>query len=170
MNFQSLIARACLGACCLAVHVGGMAQSAASSSSTPAGGVRSEGSLKAQDPSPLPPMYTLHDYQVASKFSTAMMLAAPARRAVAEYHADHEGKWPASNRDAEFKPLLEERFAVRDVAISAGGTITVVFNDLVPELSGKSAVLAPVVADDGMVQFICSAPEIPRIYRRRACP
>ena len=124
----------------------------------------------AVDETPLPAMHSLHDYQVASKFAQGMMLAAGAKTSVIEYRDSHDGKWPASNKEAEFVPLLDAKDPVQSVSIGSAGVITVLFNCLVAEFCSKSAVLSPAIGGNGRVEFACTALEIPRMYRRKACP
>ncbi|MGA9341012.1 MAG: pilin [Rhodanobacteraceae bacterium] len=135
-------------------------------------GVLAEGGIKTIDPSPPPPIHTLHDYQIATKFVAAMMLTDRFRAAVDEYQA-FNGKWPASNADVDVPvfgdPELGVEGIIESISISKGGVITLEFSDLVPEFEGKSVTLTPSLGAGEKVEFVCSAPAIPRIYRRKSC-
>jgi hypothetical protein len=119
---------------------------------------------KSADDPPLPPIYTLHDSQVASAFAEGMTFTNSAGTAVLEYWVE-TGAWPTSNDEAKFSPSLDAKSPVQSVSIGPGGTITVLFNCLVAELCRKSAVLSPIGDNtSGKVQFTCTASEIPLIY------
>ena len=97
------------------------------------------------------------DYTIRAQVSEGINLASGAKAAIAEYFMD-TGAMPSSNTAAglEASGNIEGNY-VTDVAVSAGGVVTVTYgNQANSQINGLDLTLTP-ATNAGSVQWNCSA-------------
>jgi len=108
------------------------------------------------------------DYTKRTHVSEGLSLAAAAKTAVSEFWASN-GRLPASNTSAGLPDATDIKGnAVKQVAVTSGGTIEITYNDKVE--NDKKLVLAPSTAGGG-IQWRCGASgtDVPSKYLPSSC-
>jgi prepilin-type N-terminal cleavage/methylation domain-containing protein len=107
------------------------------------------------------------DYTVRSKVSEGLGFASAAKVAVVSAYSS--GGLPANNAAAGLSEAGDVQSQYVDsIRIEAGGNIRVTFNDTVPQLDGRSVMLA---AKDrgGAIDWCCYSPDIEARYMPATC-
>jgi prepilin-type N-terminal cleavage/methylation domain-containing protein len=107
------------------------------------------------------------DYTVRSKVSEGLGFASAAKVAVVSAYSN--SGLPGSNAEAGLTDAGDfESQYVTSVAIEKGGTIRVTFNAIIPQLTGKSVVLAA-TERGGAIDWCCYSSDIEPRYMPASC-
>lgn len=107
------------------------------------------------------------DYTVRSKVTEGLGFASAAKVAVVSAYS--HGGLPGSNAEAGLPQAGDfESQYVDSVKIEEGGNIRVTFNGTIPQLSGKSAMLAA-TERGGAIDWCCYSPDIEARYMPASC-
>jgi type IV pilus assembly protein PilA len=107
------------------------------------------------------------DYSHRALTSEGLSLASGAKIAVAEFYQS-EKKFPSSNAETGLaSPEQITGNAVRSIAVSEGGIITIVYNEKMGD-DGYTLILKAIVTDDS-ITWDCLSGTLPYKYRTANC-